>query len=55
MAIPSNIIVTAQRPDIVEIDITTQQPTVWLFELSVSFEQNIEQAHTRKKTKYTQL
>ena len=55
LTIPSNIVVTAQRPDIVVIDNTTPQPTVWLFELSVSFEQNIEQAHTRKKTKYTYL
>ena len=51
--IPVNIVVTGQRPDIVIIDNTTK--TVWLWELSVSFETNIEQAHTRKKVKYTQL
>ena len=29
--------------------------TVWLFELSEPFEQNIERAHTRKQTRYAFL
>ena len=46
-AIPFNIVVTQQTPDIVFIDRTTS--TVWLFELTVSFETNVDQAHTSKK------
>ena len=38
MTIPMNIVVTAQRLDTVVIDKSTPQPTVWLFELSCSFE-----------------
>ena len=33
--VPANIVVTGQRPDIVIIDKSTQQQTVWLWELSV--------------------
>ena len=41
--------------DIVIIDRSSPTPTVWLFELTISFETNFEQAHTRKKVRYTQL
>ena len=55
LTIPSNIVVTNQKPDIVIIDRSQPITTVWLFELTVSFEQNIEQAHTRKKVRYSYL
>ena len=55
LTIPCNIVVTQQRPDIVVVDNSTPQPTVWLFELTCSFERNIDQAHTRKQVRYTQL
>ena len=54
-SIPFNILITAQRPDIVIIDKSSNPHTVWLFELTVSFETNFEQAHNRKKARYTQL
>ena len=40
LTIPSNIVITQQRPDIVLIDKSATPHTVWLFELSVSFERN---------------
>ena len=55
LTIPSNIVVTNQKPDIVIIDRSQPITTVWLFELTVSFEQNIEQAYTRKKVRYSYL
>ena len=55
LTIPSNIVITQQRPDIVIIDKSVTPHTVWLFELSVSFEQNIEQANTRKRNRYAHL
>ena len=55
LTIPCNIVVTQQRPDIVVVDNSTPQPTVWLFELTCSFKRNIDQAHTRKQIRYTQL
>jgi hypothetical protein len=55
LTIPSSVIITQQRPDIVCIDRSTTPPTVWLFELSVSFEQNIERAHARKQARYAFL
>ena len=45
MCIPFNIVITAQRPDIVLIDKSSKPHTVWLFKLTVSFEMNVEQAH----------
>ena len=55
MTIPMEVIVTAQRPDIVIIDRSSEKQTVWLFELTCSFEQNFEEAHRRKKIRYTHL
>ena len=55
LTIPSNIVIKQQRPDIVLIDKSATPHTVWLFELSVSFERNIEQALTRKKNRYAYL
>ena len=53
--LPADIVLTNQKPDIVIIDRSTAVATVWLFELTTSFEQNIEQAHTRKKVRYSYL
>ena len=55
VTIPFSVVVTQQKPDIVIIDRSTPTPTVWLFELTIAFETNFEQAHTRKKVRYTQL
>ena len=41
------------RSQILSFDRTTS--TVWLFELTVSFETNVDQAHTRKKERHTLL
>ena len=55
LTIPSSVIVTQQRPDLVIIDRSTTPHTVWLLELTISFERNIEQAHTRKRNRYAFL
>ena len=55
LTLPSTVVVTGQRPDIVMVDRSTTPPTVWLFELSVSFERNIEAANTRKHNRYSSL
>ena len=55
LTIPNSVIITLQRPDIVIIYRSTTPHTVWLFELSISFERNIEQAHNRKKNRYAFL
>ena len=55
VTIPPQVIVTNQRPDLVVIDSSTTPTTVYLFELTVSFERNILLAHQRKRAKYTQL
>ena len=55
LTIPSNIVITQQRPDIVLRDQAAKPHTVWLFELSVTFERSVEQAHTRKKNRYAYL
>jgi hypothetical protein len=51
--IPPDILVTAQRPDIVIINRISK--TITLLELTVSFERNIEAAHLRKSMKYLDL
>ena len=51
--IPPTIVQTASRPDIVLIDNCSR--TVWLFELTVSFESNMEAANKRKKERYESL
>ena len=55
--IPQNIMVTASRPDLVVIDNSTVPPTVYLFELTVSFEryENILAANQRKYDRYSPL
>ena len=51
--IPSDILITAQRPYIVVIDINKKHIT--LFELSVSFEKNLDSANLKKATRYQNL
>ena len=55
--IPQNIVVTSSRPDLVIIDSSTPQPTVYLFELTVCFErfENINRANSYKYDRYTAL
>ena len=55
--IPHNIVITSSRPDLVVVDSSTSSPTVYLFELTVSFEQteNIQAANRRKYDRYCQL
>ena len=50
--VPPDILVTAQRPDMVIIDRKTTPPTVYLVELTCPFTRNIEAANTRKRTRY---
>ena len=51
--LPPHIAITSSRPDLVIID--SADKTVWLLELTVSFETNFEAAHNRKKVRYTAL
>ena len=51
--LPPHIVMTGSRPDLVLIN--SADKTVWLLELTVSFETNFEAAHTRKKLRYTSL
>jgi hypothetical protein len=51
--LPPHIAITASRPDLVIIN--NSDNTVWLLELTVSFESNFDAAHTRKKIRYTSL
>ena len=53
--IPANIIATTKRPDLVVIETTERKEHVKLFELTVPFEQNIEQAMLRKVERYDSL
>ena len=55
VTIPPQVIVTIQKPDLVLIDSSTTPTTVYLFELTVSFERNITLAHQKKRDRYTQL
>ena len=51
--LPPNIVQTGSRPDLVLVDIG--QRTVWLLELTCSFESNFEAANKRKKERYEGL
>jgi hypothetical protein len=51
--LPPDIIVTGQRPDIVIINRTEKK--IVLFELTVSFEKNVEAANLRKSRRYMDL
>ena len=49
-SVPPEVCITTQKPDIVIFD--EKEKTMQIFELSVPFEQNIEQRHTEKSNKY---
>ena len=51
--LPPDIVVTGQRPDIVIINRTEKK--IVLFELTVSFEKNVEAANLRKSRRYMDL
>ena len=51
--IPPDILVTADRPDIVIID--KRNKTLNVFELTVTFEDNIESRNAYKKDKYSYM
>ena len=51
--IPPTLVQTSSRPDLVLMDSVSR--TVWLLELTVSFECNFEAAYRRKKDRYTSL
>ena len=55
--IPTDIITTLSRPDLVIIDRAASPPVVYLYELSVSYEraENTENAHSRKNNRYAPL
>ena len=50
--IPPNIVTTAQRPDLVIVDRSSQPATVILVELTIPFTRNINDANTRKQLRY---
>ena len=52
-SIPSDVLVTTDRPDLVFLD--RSQKTIELFELTCSFEKNIESEFLRKSSKYNEL
>ena len=45
--LPPHIAITASRPDLVIIN--NADTTIWLLELTVSFQSNFDAAHTRKR------
>ena len=51
--IPPTIVQTSSRPDIVIVD--NRNRTVWMLELTVSFESNFEAANRRKKERHSSL
>ena len=55
--IPQEMVVTSSLPDLVIVDSSTPVKTVYLFELTVCFEQtdNIQSAHQRKLDIYSSL
>ena len=53
--IPADIMITAQRPDIVIVNTNTTPTSVLLVELMVLFTRNIDAANTRKKLRYEYL
>ena len=52
-SLPPHIAITGSRPDLVIIN--KEEKTVWLLELTCSFETNVNAAHTRKKERYAAL
>ena len=50
--VPPNIVITAQRPDLVTVDNSTNPPTVTLVELTIPFTRNIMDANARKRSRY---
>ena len=50
--VPPNIVIAAQRPDLVTIDNSTNPPTVTLVELTIPFTRNIMDANNRKRSRY---
>ena len=57
LTIPQNIVVTPSRCDLVIVDSSPPNQTVYLFELTVSFERigNMEAANSRKYERYSGL
>ena len=55
--IPQEMVVTSSLTDLVIVDTSTPVKTVYLFELTVCFEQtdNIQSAHQRKMDRYSSL
>jgi hypothetical protein len=54
--IPSHILQTSQRPDLVAIDTSTTPHTVLVYELTCPFEgSNLDNAHDFKEDKYASL
>ena len=51
--IPPDILATQQRPDLVLVNRVSK--SIIIFELTISFEQNIRDAHDRKANKYSSL
>ncbi len=51
--IPIDILVTAQKPDLVILDRESKE--IFIMELSVPFERNIEDTHKRKLDRYQNL
>ena len=53
--IPSNIVPTGQRPDLVIVETLEEGTKISLVELTVPFERNIDAAIKREKSRYTPL
>ena len=51
--IPQDVLPTQQRPDLVILN--RKEMTIYLIELTVSFETNFESAHLRKTQRYSQM
>jgi hypothetical protein len=51
--IPPDVLVTSERPDLVFLDRSSK--SIDLFELTCSFEKNIDAAYLKKSTKYSDL
>ena len=56
-SIPTDILVTVSKPDLVVIDTSTVPQTIYLYELTVCFEKpgNLEAANNRKKIQIHRL
>ena len=53
--IPADIVTTSSRPDICVINRAVTPNVVYLYELTVPFEHNVDNANTLKKNKYAPL